>query len=142
MAFERGNPLKRIPTLLLAVIVAIIATPLFAADAPPAAGAAAARPNILFIMTDDHAAHALSCYGSTINRTPHLDRIANEGVRFDRFFVTNSICTPSRATMLTGQYSHINGVPVFNHLDPARPNVAKYLQQAGYHTAVIGKWHL
>jgi arylsulfatase A-like enzyme len=100
------------------------------------------RPNILFIMTDDHAAQALSCYGSNRNQTPHLDRIAKEGMRFDRFFVTNSICTPSRAVMLTGKYSHLNGVPVFNHLDPAAPNVAKYLQSAGYHTVMIGKWHL
>ena len=70
------------------------------------------RPNILFIMTDDHAAQAMSCYGSLINQTPHMDRIANEGMRFDRCFVVNSICTPSRATILTGKYSHLNGVPV------------------------------
>ena len=115
-------------------------------------GAAAARaqvnpaqragPNILFVMTDDHAAHAISAYGSTVNRTPHLDRLAAEGVRFDNCFVTNSICTPSRATLLTGKYSHLNGVPVFNRFDGSQPHVAKYLQAAGYHTAVIGKWHL
>jgi arylsulfatase A-like enzyme len=108
----------------------------------PAAGAAARRPNILFIMTDDHAAHALSCYGSKVNRTPYLDRIAAEGVRFDNCFVTNSICTPSRASILTGKYSHLNGTPVFNRFDGSQPNVAKYLQAAGYHTGVIGKWHL
>src|SRR5688572_2125683 len=100
------------------------------------------RPNILFIMTDDHAAHAMSCYGSRINQTPHLDRIAKEGVRFDNCFVTNSICTPSRATILTGKYSHLNGVPVFNSFDGSQPHVGKYLQAAGYHTGVIGKWHL
>jgi arylsulfatase A-like enzyme len=108
-----------------------------AADAP-----AKGRPNILFIMSDDHAAHAMSCYGSVVNRTPNLDRIANEGVRFDNCFVTNSICTPSRATIITGKYSHMNGVPVFNRFDGTQPTVAKYLQAAGYYTGMYGKWHL
>lgn len=100
------------------------------------------KPNILFIMTDDHSAQALSCYGSKVNRTPNLDRIATEGMRMDRVFATNSICTPSRATILTGKYSHLNGVPVFNRFDGSQQTVAKLLQQAGYHTAMIGKWHL
>jgi arylsulfatase A-like enzyme len=102
----------------------------------------AERPNILFIFSDDHAEHAVSCYGSRVNQTPHIDRIAKEGVRFANAFVTNSICTPSRATLLTGQYSHINGVPVFNRFDGSKPHVAKLLQAAGYHTGVLGKWHL
>jgi len=107
-----------------------------------ALAAAAAPPNIVFIMSDDHAAQAISAYGSTINATPNIDRIAREGMRLDRVFVTNSICTPSRASILTGQYSHINGVPVFNRFDSARDTVAKRLQAAGYYTGMIGKWHL
>lgn len=107
-------------------------------------GAAAlfARPNIIFIMTDDHAAHAISAYGSKINKTPNIDRLATEGIRFNNCFVNNSICTPSRAAILTGKYSHMNGVTVFNSFDGSQPHVAKYFQQAGYQTAIIGKWHL
>ncbi len=99
-------------------------------------------PNILFIFSDDHAQHAISAYGSKVNQTPNIDRLANEGAKFIHSFVTNSICTPSRATLLTGQYSHLNGVPVFNAFDGSRDNVAKHLQAGGYHTGVIGKWHL
>jgi arylsulfatase A-like enzyme len=100
------------------------------------------RPNILFIFSDDHAEHAISAYGSKVNQTPHLDRLAAGGARFTNSFVTNSICTPSRATLLTGQYSHKNGVPVFNRFDGDRDHVAKRLQAGGYHTGIIGKWHL
>ncbi|MCC6343399.1 MAG: sulfatase [Bryobacterales bacterium] len=107
-----------------------------------ASGAAAKRPNILFIMTDDHSSQAISCYGSKVNRTPNFDRIAAEGMRMDRVFATNSICTPSRATILTGKYSHLNGVPVFNRFDGSQPTVAKMLRTAGYYTAIVGKWHL
>lgn len=102
-----------------------------------------AKPNILFIMTDDHASQALSCYGSRVNKTPQLDRIADEGMRFKHCYVTNSICTPSRATILTGTHNHINRVTTLNtHLDNRLPNVAKHLQTGGYQTAIIGKWHL
>jgi arylsulfatase A-like enzyme len=105
--------------------------------------AAAERPNILYIMADDHASHAISAYGSLINRTPNLDRIASGGVRLTNCFCTNSICTPSRAAILTGQYSNRNGVYTLNdRLDPNRNHVAKELQRAGYQTAMIGKWHL
>ncbi|MBN1865283.1 MAG: sulfatase [Victivallales bacterium] len=100
-------------------------------------------PNILFIMSDDHAAHAMSCYGSRINRTPNLDRIAEEGMRFDNCFCTNSICTPSRASILSGTYNHINGVTTLaTMMDNTLLMFPKLLQGAGYRTAVFGKWHL
>ncbi len=100
------------------------------------------RPNILFIMSDDHAAHAISAYGSRVNQTPNMDRLAKAGMRFENCFAVNSICSPSRATILTGKYSHLNGVPTFNRFDGSQPTVAKYLQAAGYYTGMIGKWHL
>jgi arylsulfatase A-like enzyme len=67
-------------------------------------------PNIVLVVADDHAAHAIGAYGSVVNATPQLDRLAGEGMRFDACFCTNSICSPSRATMLTGTYNHVNGV--------------------------------
>jgi len=93
-------------------------------------------------MADDHAAHAISAYGSKINKTPNIDRIATGGMRFNHCFAVNSICSPSRACIITGKYSHINGVTVFNRFDGSQWTVAKELEKAGYYTGMIGKWHL
>jgi arylsulfatase A-like enzyme len=102
------------------------------------------RPNIVYIMTDDHGTGALSCYGSEINQTPNLDRIATGGVRLDNCYVTFSLCSPSRACILTGKYAHINGQTSIggNIFDGSQQTFPKLLQQAGYQTAIIGKWHL
>jgi arylsulfatase A-like enzyme len=101
------------------------------------------RPNILFIMADDHASRAVSCYGAGINQTPNLDRIADEGMRLNHCYVTNSICTPSRASILTGTYNHVNGVlTLITMMNNRLPNVAKHLRTGGYETAIVGKWHL
>ncbi len=105
-----------------------------------------ARPNILFIMSDDHAAHAIGAYNgrlAKLNPTPTIDRLAKEGILFENAYCTNSICTPSRACIMTGQYSHINGVhDLKDKLDPAKHTLAIEMRKAGYQTAMIGKWHL
>jgi arylsulfatase A-like enzyme len=105
--------------------------------------AAADRPNILFLFTDDHASHAMSCYGSKVNKTPNLDRIAKEGMLFRNCFCTNSLCGPSRAVILTGKHSHLNGF-AWNgqRFNAAQQTFPKLLRKAGYQTAVVGKWHL
>lgn len=100
-------------------------------------------PNLLFIMSDDHAAHAISTYGSEINSTPMLDRIAETGVRLDNAFCTNSICAPSRAAILTGTYNHINAVTTLDTpLDNSLWTFPAELGARGWQTALIGKWHL
>ena len=104
------------------------------------------KPNILFIMSDDHATNAISAYGSrlaNIAQTPNIDRLASEGVLMENVFCSNSICTPSRAVIMTGLYSHKNGVKTLDDdFDNDRENIAKILQKSGYQTAIIGKWHL
>ena len=111
-----------------------------------AATVLAAQPNILFLMSDDHAAHALGAYGGRLARldpTPVLDELAADGMLFENAFCTNSICTPSRATLLTGQHSHVNRVTTLNgHLEGDRQYVANLIREAGYQTAMVGKWHL
>jgi arylsulfatase A-like enzyme len=104
---------------------------------------AADRPNILFIFTDDHAYQSISAYGSKINVTPNIDRIAEQGMLFNRCYVPNSICGPCRAVIQTGKYSHQNGFLVNgNAFDGHQQTFPKLLQKVGYETAVIGKWHL
>ena len=108
--------------------------------------AAPRRPNILFIMSDDHAAHAIGAYGgrlAKLNPTPVIDTLARDGMLMENAFCTNSICTPSRACIMTGQYSNVNGVlDLGGRLEPERQYLAIEMRKAGYTTAMIGKWHL
>ena len=102
------------------------------------------RPNIVIIISDDHAYQTIGAYGSTLAETPNIDRIANEGAVFNKAFVTNSICGPSRATLLTGKYSHKNGFKdnETSNFDHGQDLFVKRLQTSGYKTAWIGKQHL
>lgn len=110
------------------------------------------RPNILWITGEGVPLHALSCYGGRFLETPNIDRIAKEGIRFENSFCTNGLCAPSRATLLTGTYNHINGMLTNPDLtltkgkrpqfDPAQVTFPKLLKQHGYQTGTVGKWHL
>lgn len=105
--------------------------------------AAPERPNILFVFTDDHASHAIGAYGSKINKTPNMDRLAREGMLFRNCFCTNSLCGPSRAVILTGKHSHLNGfIDNGSVFDGSQQHLGKLFTAAGYQTAMIGKWHL
>src|SRR5437899_1812182 len=103
-------------------------------------------PNIIFIMSDDHASAAIGAYNSWLKpvvKTPNLDKLAKQGTLFKNSLVTNSICTPCRAAILTGQYSHKNGVYTLNDaLDKSKVHLGHLLKMLGYRTALIGKWHL
>lgn len=126
--------------LFLSLLVAVV----FCSTARPAA-AEPKKPNILFFFCDDLATQAISAYGHKLKllETPNIDRIAKEGMLFDRCLVPNSICGPSRAVILTGKYSHLNGFHRNgNRFDGSQQTFPKLLQQAGYQTSVIGKWHL
>ena len=125
-------------SLLFFVLVFGLVTPLPGNDAD--------RPNIIFIMSDDHATTGIGAYGgrlSELNPTPNLDQLAREGVLLENCFCTNSICTPSRATLMTGQYSHRNGVYTLRGQIPEKQQtLTRLIMNCGYETAMIGKWHL
>ena len=102
-----------------------------------------ARPNVVMILTDDHGSQAIGAYGSVLNATPRIDEIAANGWRFDHCFATNALCSPSRASILTGTYSHVNGVSTLvTPIDAGQPTFVSQLKAAGYRTAMIGKWHM
>ncbi len=131
------------------LLISLPATPLLAQGATTADGSGSKvqpdqRPNIVYIMTDDHTAQMMSCYDRRFIETPNLDRIAADGVRFTHSYVANSLSGPSRACMLTGKHSHKNGFTNNEHgiFDGSQQTMPKLLRAAGYETALIGKWHL
>jgi len=152
----RRDALKGLGGMLAASAISASA----AGSAPPAvqaeraaAGSLPKRPNILWITGEGVPVSALSCYGSRLIETPHIDRIAKEGMRFQNSFCTNGLCAPSRATLLTGTYNHLNGMygnpeipattgTMMPHFDPKQETFVKILKRNGYQTGTVGKWHL
>ncbi len=141
---NRSNKLGRRAGIdALRCVLAIHALALAACSGRDDTATAVQRPNILFVFADDHAAHAIGAYGSRLGATPNIDRLAREGMIFRSAFVTNSICAPSRAVILTGKHSHMNGVLTNREaFDSTQLTFPKLLQASGYQTAIIGKWHL
>ena len=151
---SRRTALKGLSGMLAASAAGAHAQPITAT--PPkteqGSGSLPKRPNILWITGEGVPLPVLGCYGGRFLATPNIDRIANEGMRFENAFCTNALCAPSRATLLTGAYSHVNGIlgnPEFASLgdppsrfDPAQNTIAKILKQHGYQTGTVGKWHL
>jgi arylsulfatase A-like enzyme len=136
----------RLRILRSALVIAAIP---FVTVSSSSTASAPARPNVVFLFSDDHAAHAISAYrqslkyGVKLPPTPNLDRLAHDGMLFVNSFVTNSICGPARATVLTGQYGHLNGVMTNNEaIHPTTVTFPKLMRAAGYQTALFGKWHL
>ena len=145
---QRGYKMRRdlgfFPVMVL--ISGLIILPFISCGNMQVREDADSRPNILFIMSDDHTGQAWGVYGGPLEgfvQAPSISRLTDEGCVLDNCLVSNSICTPSRATILTGQYSHRNGVRTLSDaLDPEKMNIARLLQEAGYQTAITGKWHL
>lgn len=132
-------PVKLNPYIALLILFAAG----FTAKAQQTSSAPSAKPNIIFIMADDHAYQAISAYGSKLVKTPNIDRIAREGALMRSAYVTNSVCSPSRAVILTGKYSHINGMKDNGtYFNGAQETLPKIFKRNGYSTAIIGKWHL
>lgn len=152
----RRDALKGLGTLMLGSALPTETLTASAAEQRPgqaaADGGSPEKPNILWITGEGVPLGVVSCYGSRLIHTPNIDRLANQGMRFENSFATNALCGPSRATLITGTYSHINGeymnpdaqgiIRYPDAFDPAQPTIGRILQQHGYQTGMIGKWHI